>query len=984
MLLLHLQLCATCRRLPQLIVGLLSLCAGVLSAVTQIAADELHAEKILAWEFQRSEDRNNDQWPDGWRRRAGRDFPAYIPARIQPRDPEVARAAREAEPVLSRLWMKYQTGKYFKPFITESTPEPIATFIDRFMVNNCLNIDMDGGAVQLESPAFLLDSRFTYTLEGSISTRGLDGHQAWIELLLLDGQSREIASAKSPSSQGATDWHSLTTGSLSSEALKMGQIVVHVDPQQAGRLTGQVRIDELRLYRMPKLELTVDAPYHVATPGQVIDVSCNVLGIADARSSVNFKLIDHMGKLCQHTTATLAPVEPTTGPIVHNPRVVQENGNSKARPGKLTSKSPSPQSLKAQSLKAKSTSKSSDLKSPDDNARAAVARERMDGVAHWKLKVDEPGYYRIVVDLGRRNLNSENRSISRETSLAIIDGTRAGSSGPFGWSMPEFSSSFTPEAVPELIKLGGVGWLKIPVWFDPRDVQAADRLSVLLERLDLRKVNCVGMLERPLKADAGQRAHQPAATTFSVPSEWEPELEPALTRMSMKLAWFQLGRDGDRSFIGNPNLLPLVTDIRNRMQAYSQELQLALAWDYQDPIPADKNLPWRASQMCSEPQLTAKELRSHLAHPESTDHTRWVTLNPLAASKYSTLDRARDLTERMIAVKEYRVEAAFVTTPIDSETGIFNPDNSVGELFLPWRILNQNLATASYLGSFTMPGASSNFVFREGQSGFMILWNDRPTVEQLYLGDDVKATDLWGRPVAIEQTKSDRGSPEQRLQVGSWPILLNGINVNVALWRMRFKLETKNLPSTLALKSKLPLSLENTFDQATYGSVSVYAPGLVQKGVQPVPFQLVEGGQDRLELPLPLLSDASAGKHSLRFDFQATSQRDINFSVYDSLTLGIGDVELVWETMDVGKDRAVLRVELNNLLSEAVSFDCRLFPPERPYRRFQIMNAPPGTTQRDLVLPLDGVPPGSLLWIRCEEIGTGRVLNYRLPLKVGE
>ncbi len=150
----------------------------------------------MAWEFQRSEDRNNDQWPDGWRRRAGAIFPLYTRA-IQPRDPDIAQAVREAEPVLSRLWMKYQTGKYFKQFIPESTPAPIANFTDQFLVNNCLTIDMDGGAVHLESPAFLLDSRFTYTLEGSVSTRGLDGHELWIELLLLDSQSREVASAHS-------------------------------------------------------------------------------------------------------------------------------------------------------------------------------------------------------------------------------------------------------------------------------------------------------------------------------------------------------------------------------------------------------------------------------------------------------------------------------------------------------------------------------------------------------------------------------------------------------------------------------------------------------------------------------------------------------------------------------------------------------------------------------------------------------------------
>ncbi len=832
----------------------------------------------------------------------------------------MARAAREAEPALSRLWMKYQSGKYFKQYIPERTPEPIAKFIDLLLINNCLTIDMDGGAVHLESPAFLLDSRFTYTLEGSISTRGLDGHKAWVELLLLDGEGHEIVNAKSQTSEGSTPWHAISTSSLSSEALKMGQVVVHVEPQKTQRLNGQVRIDELRLYRMPKLELKIDAPYHVATPGQAIDVSCTVLGIADARSSVNFKLVDHLGTVCQQTLAHLAPVEPGPAASVIQPLATSDKTPSQARPGKLTAKStPGATQPVKTSMPAEGTS----------------AMQRIDGEAHWQLKVDEPGYYRIIVDLGRRTTNAESRSISRETSLAIIDGSRPGVSGPFGWSMPEFTATFTPEAVPELIKLGGVGWLKIPVWFDPRDLQTAERLSVLLERLDLRKVNCVGILERPQEKNAVQRVRQPAATTFSVPAEWEPELEPALTRMSMKLAWFQLGRDNDRSFIGNPNLIPLVTDIRNRMQAYSQELQLALAWDYQDPIPADKNLPWRASQMSSEPQLTAKELRSHLSTRETTDHTRWITLNPLAASKYSTLDRVRDLTERMIAVKEYRVEAAFMTTPIDRETGIFNPDNSVGELFLPWRVLNQHMATATYLGSFNMPGGSTNVVFREGQSGFMILWNDRPTVEQLYLGDDIQAMDLWGRPVPVEPTKSDRGSPEQRLQVGPWPILLRGININVALWRMRFKLEAKSLPSTLAVQSKLPVTVENTLGQSTYGSVSVVAPKLVQKGGQAVRFQIGEGAQERLEIPMLLLSDASAGKHSLRFDFQATGQREVSFSAYDSLTLGIGDVELVWEVIEIGADHAILRVEVNNMLNQPVSFECRLFPPQKMYRRFR-------------------------------------------------
>jgi hypothetical protein len=370
-----------------------------------------------------------------------------------------------------------------------------------------------------------------------------------------------------------------------------------------------------------------------------------------------------------------------------------------------------------------------------------------------------------------------------------------------------------------------------------------------------------------------------------------------------------------------------------------------------------------------------------LSSPDKPGQTRWITLNPLPASRYRMVDRARDLAERMIAVKQHKIEAAFVTKPLDHETGIFNPDGSVGDLFLPWRLLNRHLATANYLGSINMPGGSTNYVFAEGETGFMLLWNDRAAVEQLYLGDTIRATDLWGRPLTVENVRSDRNAPEQRLKVTAWPILVTGISVPIANWRMRFQLENRSLPSSLAQRTELPITVENTLSESTYGTVTLHAPTLLNATGGGTRVQLTSGQQQQLNLPVPLRNDASAGKHSLRFDFQLSGQRDYFFSVYESLTLGIGDVELLWETLELTDDGASLRVEIVNKTNRPVSFDCKLFPLQQPYRRFQITEAPPGHSARDIFLPLDDAPADSVLWIRCEELGTGRVLNYRAPLQ---
>ncbi len=191
---------------------------------------------------------------------------------------------------------------------------------------------------------------------------------------------------------------------------------------------------------------------------------------------------------------------------------------------------------------------------------------------------------------------------------------------------------------------------------------------------------------------------------------------------------------------------------------------------------------------------------------------------------------------------------------MDSESGIFNPDGSVGELFLPWRLLNQNLATASYLGSINMPGGSTNFIFADGQSGFMIMWNDRTAVEQLYLGDQIKATDLWGRPLEVEQVQSDRHTPEQRIKVYTVAILLRGVSVQVANWRMRFKLENKSLPSIMAMRTVLPIYVENTLGQSAYGTVNLHSTSLLQPGIANLRMQLGEGAGATLGIAYPRAS----------------------------------------------------------------------------------------------------------------------------------
>lgn len=921
-----------------------------------VRAGELQAEMIVGWEFQRSDDRNSDQWPDQWRRRSDRFHPGYIPVKITLRDVVNARELATAQLTLSRWWLACQSGEWNSARNIESIPKAVADFFDRWVLDNCLEVRMDGGAVELESPVVKLEPQYSYYLDAKIATSSLDGHRVSIELELLNGEQHNIRTLSAPFLTGTNAWTHVSTPSNDADAAKVrfGKVLLKIKPLESIQLSGTVKLDSVRIFRTPKLMLTTNAAHNVTQLGKPITVSCQALGIRNPNSAVNFQLFDHLGMVLKEESIPLNLLDrlPATldraTPLAH----------SSSKQGRFY-------------VNSKSEITPANVR-PEDAGK-------IDGVATWTLNLADPGFYKVRVDLG----GSSYRFHQREIGIGVVDGILNEGTGPFGWSVPEFGPTVSIEQIPKLVELAGAGWIKFPVWFDAADSERADRLAWLVERLQSMKVNCVGRLELPHDSVKGAATLNSslAINQFQSADVWEPLLEPVLTRMSMKVSWFQLGGDQDRSFLGRSDLGTLLHDVRTRMQAYSQEeLKLAIPWIWLDPFPGGQPPSWQGSQLAVQPQLTAAELASYLASQGPTGHSRWVALDPLPNDRYSLLDRTRDLTERMVVVKKFGAQAAFVTEPFDSRRGIFNSDGSIGELLIPWRSLVSNIGAATYVGSMDMPNGSLNHVFQRDNDGLMLLWNDKPTTEQLYLGEKLKGLDLWGRTVSLKQQSTDQAQHESTIDVGPWPMIIKGINVQVVQFRQAFELRTRNIDSLVGQQQSLECYVRNTFKQSIQGTVTTTAPTLLQNGVSKKQIQLSTDSGNELSIPILLRSDASAGTHPIRFDFDLQADRRYQFSVYRSLTLGSGNIEMQWTAQREGGQRGLLRLELDNNSEQPVSFDCKLFPPGLPYQRFQIMGANPGRTSREFFLNLQDVKSDSTLLLCCEQIGTVRVLNYRIPL----
>ncbi|MCA9131157.1 MAG: hypothetical protein KDB22_28935, partial [Planctomycetales bacterium] len=485
-------------------------------------SQRLEAETILSWDFRRQDDTNLDQLPDGWKRRRDREHPAFVKMQITAKDPERDRASKSAQHLMSQVWHALKTGNWNPSYIPEVTPPEIAEFMDKFVLDNCLEVVMQGGNAEYVSPIFPMESRFAYRLRGLVDTTKLYGHTAWIELHLLDSDEQTLRVLPTAASTGDSAWHRVETelASEQDERLAWGRVHIKVDKSDATYFEGAARFDALAVMRQPRLRLTTPLPYQIASPGQPVVVTCRALGIRQLGSSVEFLLQDCMGETMRSEKIVL----------------------QRAAPGEMPDRS-----------------------SPADAHFVAKhsnvgTEELFDGEAVWKLQFDTPGLYRVSVNLGR----DAGKSTRRELLIAVMSAAEPFNAGPFGWSWPDLDSDARFQALPELVRHFGAGWIKIPIWFDSTDTNAADRLVELADRLQVEGVKCVGRIENPPKRlrdmlfDNDDQAY--SVSVFRDPAAWEPVLEPVLTRMGLKIAWFQLGTDDDFSFMGVPDPANMLAD----------------------------------------------------------------------------------------------------------------------------------------------------------------------------------------------------------------------------------------------------------------------------------------------------------------------------------------------------------------------------------------------------------------------------------------
>ncbi len=902
------------------------------SKVSASTQEKALAELTASWDFQRAGDNNLDLWPDDWKRTVSREFPKYLPVEIVARNPELDAASIEAGKSVGKVYVGWKRGRLPSKVVLESLPPEVDKLFDK-AIDRCLEMRVDGGSINLCSPTIPIEPRFYYSMQLDMQCIGLSDHRVWAQLEILDENENVISTTATQQLTGEVPWTLLEINALQERPLpnaRKGRVRLMVEGPKSSSAQGVVRVDRIRIWKVPRIRMTLDRAANIFAEGESVRVRVVATGLSEENRVVQFQLLDRFGKK------------------------IEEAGIRFERP------------------KDREVMVSTELA---ELGMEEFSELEVDGEAIWKPDVREPGFYSVRVELGR----AANQTLYRVVSLAVINTDTSSGKGRFGWSLTADSMPADFHHLPSLAQQAALGWIKIPVWYDPHDLEKSDEYAWLIDRLQNLGLRCIGVLDLPpknIRATFSNAGTANAAQLFQDPDLWQPHLDPVLTRMSLSLVLFQLGSDKDLSFQGYSNLSQRLNDIRKHLQEFGQDIQVGLPWNWLDVGPVDINTPSDFITLRTTPPLTSEELESYVQLLGQDAHMRWISLEPLDSRRYPADHRIQNLVERMLVAAKFRVEAAFIPDPIHEHTGMMLADGSPTILFLPWRTLAYHLTGAQYIGSFALRGGTTNYVFERDGEAILIGWNNTKTKEQLYLGEETRMCDLWGNTQALE-TVVDGSFREQVVEFNNEPVVITGLSLPVARWRISFKLSNYDNQVPGAARFKLKAAFSNGFDQSVVGSLELFAPELIHNSSVKKPFDLTNRQDVELPIDLNLRPDASTGKQMVTAIFDIQSGSQYRFRVFHPLYIGAQDIE-VELSYEVDPDgNLVIRQDLVNNTDRILDFECTLFAPDRVHVRQQLLQIPPGRVTRYYRLEKATELKGKTVWLRCQQLDNGRFLNYR-------
>jgi hypothetical protein len=329
----------------------------------------------------------------------------------------------------------------------------------------------------------------------------------------------------------------------------------------------------------------------------------------------------------------------------------------------------------------------------------------------------------------------------------------------------------------------------------------------------------------------------------------------------------------------------------------------------------------------------------------------------------------------MVAAKVAGAKQIFLDDVYHPLHGLLFENGAPTSLFLPWRTVALELQGAEYLGEIALPGGSTNAIFDRGGKACLMVWNNTPTSEAVFVGDQPVECDLWGRTRPVTLHPDTR---EATFEAGPIPkMVLNG-SAPILRWMLTAKFESGQARSEYGGHNDAVL-IKNSFPQGVSGTVTLELPPDWEAEPREWTISAAAGEELRLPFFLRLPPNANLGQQLTTLQFRIDGDRPYRFRVSRPYTVGLGDIGLQVIDRKLPDGRLEIEQIVTNRTDppEVLDFRCSLFVPDVRRQRLQVTKLGAGTDHKFYHLPDAERLRGQTLWLRLEQDGGRRVLNYR-------
>ncbi len=524
-----------------------------------------------------------------------------------------------------------------------------------------------------------------------------------------------------------------------------------------------------------------------------------------------------------------------------------------------------------------------------------------------------PGWYRVALEM-----SSQGQSLGKQ-SLDIVrladDAPMSAPDNRFGIIATNLPFDAWDE-LPDILPFLGAGRIKLGVWTSSGDVQQSnsdsfDRLLERLQEMHITPTAClVGVppdLAKKIQGDSWLQLLK--AKT----EDWQLQLAYMVARHANHLDRWQFGSDDmAEQFVAQKQMRAVYKKLYTQFANLVEKPDLAMPWpawyELDGELPATVALSVSPEVLPAQLPLYMQDLKPHEGHNLS------LSLMPLDRESYGRETQIRDFAQRVVyalAADAQRIDLPLPFTVVHDGGHIAKQPQ---EMFMIARTLMTVLGGAQFKGKVPIADGVEAFLFDRYGQGALILWNRGASGESrelaVNLGPHPLRVDLWGNASAMYSESSDREVGKAKLQIGQLPVIVLGVDAQLAQLRASIALDNPLLESSFKPHTRR-LRFMNPYRQAISGSIRLKAPQGWVINPPTMTYTLNPGETFDREITIEFPYNSYAGPKTLAAEFQVQADTNSTFETPITLKLGLSDVGLQTVALRDGKDVVVQQMITN-------------------------------------------------------------------------